>query len=313
MEVVLKKVYAIIVSWNGTDWICAALDSLRQSTFPVQVVVIDNASTDETVNIIQELYPEVKLFCLSHNSGFGKANNQAIRYELDQGADYVLLLNQDAKVDYETIGMLVNVFENYPDYGIVSPIHLEYQGTDIDSIFFKFINSDIRLISDAFSGKLEEIYEVPFVPAAVWLLSRQAFERVGGFDPIFFMYGEDRDYCDRVRFHGLKVGVATNVFAYHWHDQHNGKISRTFRTQSILMYGTILYELTRPGHNFFCQLGSTLLQWLREIIIELLYSNFKGFSARLLALSMSFLNIRRIWRCHVQIERNWRERNNDWL
>jgi GT2 family glycosyltransferase len=304
MEVALKRVYAIIVSWNGAGWIREALESLRQSAFPVRIVVVDNASTDETVHIIRDLYPEVELLRQPSNLGFGKANNQGIRYALSQGADYVLLLNQDAKVDPATVGSLVNLLNEYPDFGILSPLHLDYQGTGIDPIFLKFIRNDVRLISDAFFGRLQGLYEVPFVPAAVWLLTRQVLEAVGGFDPIFFMYGEDRDFCDRVQFHGFKIGVAPKVLAYHWHDQRNGDTHRTFGTQCAILYATLLYDLTRPGHRSFRKIRA-MLRWIRLTIVGLLNFKFSRSLAMVLALLKVLINGPRIWQRHSQLEGNW--------
>jgi N-acetylglucosaminyl-diphospho-decaprenol L-rhamnosyltransferase len=98
------KVVVIIVTYNGAGWIEKCLNSLRNSSLNTDVIVIDNASTDETVSLIENLYPEVELVKRANNLGFGQANNIGLRMALDQNADFVFLLNQDAWIDQDTIG-----------------------------------------------------------------------------------------------------------------------------------------------------------------------------------------------------------------
>jgi len=90
------KVSVIIVSYNFEQWIDRCLGSLRRSTSPISVIVVDNGSKDKTTQIIEKNYPEVHLIKTGANLGFGKANNIGIRYAMEQGADYFFLLNQDA-------------------------------------------------------------------------------------------------------------------------------------------------------------------------------------------------------------------------
>lgn len=289
-----------MVTYNGAAWIEACLKSLLVSTIIPKIVIVDNNSCDSTVKLVTSLFPEVKLFVNKRNIGFGSANNLGIRFALRAGADYVLLLNQDAKVDPAMIGLLVNLLNEYSDFGIVSPLHLDYQGTGIDPGFLTYIKNDVRLISDAFLGGLQELYEVPFVPAAVWLLTRQVLDEVGGFDPIFFMYGEDLDFCDRVRVRGFKIGLAPKALAYHWHHQCNGNLYLTFGTQCANLYAVLLYRLTRPDRRSFRNLSKVLLGWVRWSISNLLNLEFRKSFAMVLALFKVLINIFRIWQHHSQ-------------
>jgi GT2 family glycosyltransferase len=150
--------------------------------------------------------------------GFGQANNIGIKYALAQGAEYVFLLNQDAYLQEGCIETLIETHKKNTAYGILSPIHLNGQGNRLDRNFSNYINytANPDFYSDFVLKKpLQEIYEVPFVNAAGWLLSRDILEKVGGFDPIFFHYGEDDNYCQRARFHGFKIGVVPTTFLYH--------------------------------------------------------------------------------------------------
>jgi GT2 family glycosyltransferase len=288
-----KIVYSVIVSWNGAQWIGGVLDSLRESVYPVGVVVVDNASTDETVDIVSKAYPEVKLLQMEENIGFGKANNKGIRYALLEGADYVLLLNQDAKVESSMIGQLVNHLETNPDFGIISPLHLDYDGQGIDSGFLNYINSNVCLMSDFYFARLAQLYEIPFVPAAIWLLTRQLLEQVGGFDPLFFMYGEDVDLCNRARFHGFKIGLAPSALGYHWHrgsDDGQGTVGK----KSMKYYAQFVHSLKDPECTFFPNSINKLLRWTWLSIGHLVFLNLREFLAVGLALFKTGANFFRI-------------------
>ena len=110
-----KKVFVVVVTFKGGQWYDRCFTSLRESTIPVQAVVVDNASNDGTVEYIREHYPEIHLIESKENLGFGRANNIAMRYAMDQGCDYVFLLNQDAWVDKDTIEKMIHIHSNHPE------------------------------------------------------------------------------------------------------------------------------------------------------------------------------------------------------
>lgn len=198
--------YIIIVTYNGMKWLVECL----KSTEDYPVIIVDNGSTDGTIDFLKLNYPEVVLLEQETNLGFGKANNLGISYALKKGAKFVFLLNQDAYLAGNAVEVLLNANNANPGYGILSPVHLDGQGEFLDRKFFRYVglNANPKFFSDFVKQKkLEDIYEVPFVNAAGWLLSRKCLTTVGGFDPIFFHYGEDDNYCQRVRYHQLKIGV----------------------------------------------------------------------------------------------------------
>src|SRR5688572_14491270 len=131
--------YSVIVTYNGSKWIEKCLDSLLNSNLPCQVIVIDNGSTDGTLDIINKTYPQVDLVKTQENLGFGKANNIGMKKAYDAGAEYVFLLNQDAWVAQDTLERLVEAASRYTEYGVVSPIHLNGSGKKLDSNFAHYI------------------------------------------------------------------------------------------------------------------------------------------------------------------------------
>lgn len=203
----------IIVTHNALPWI----DKCLQSTGTYPVIVVDNASTDQTVTHIQSNYSQVTILPQVKNLGFGQGNNVGMSYALQQGAEHVFLLNQDAYLVDNCLEVLIKKQQQNPQFGVLSPVHLNGKGDALDRNFGNYISSQQvpKLISDLLLDKKEEIYEVPFVNAAGWLLSRKCLETVGGFDPIFFHYGEDDNYCQRVLYHGLKIGVLLQAFLLH--------------------------------------------------------------------------------------------------
>jgi GT2 family glycosyltransferase len=206
-------VYIIVVSYNGMKWIEACLSSC----IDYKVIVVDNASQDDTVSYIRKNFPHIQLLEQKKNLGFGQANNKGISFALNAGADYVFLLNQDAYLKHDTIRKLIKVHNDNKEYGVVSPIHLNGQGTKLDKGFSDYLAYDNNnwFYFDAITNNLAEIYEVPFVNAAGWLLPQSTLLKIGGFDPIFFHYGEDANYCQRLSYQGLKVGVVSNAFMNH--------------------------------------------------------------------------------------------------
>ena len=294
-----KIVYSVIVSWNGAHWICGALESLQASTYPVRMVVVDNASMDGTVDIIEQSYPAVELLRMPDNLGFGRANNKGMSYALSKGADYILLLNQDAKVEPSMVGQLVDIMEKHPTFGIVSPLHLDYDGKEIDSGFLKYLNKDVALLSDTYFGRLKELYEIPFMPAAIWLLSRGLLQQVGGFDPLFFLYGEDNDLCNRARFHGFKIGLVPTALGYHFHEVAYGE-QPTVREKSKIYYSQLLRTLKNPECDFLPNSLSVLYTWTLSSIGNLVNFKFKNSSAIALALLKTGANLFRIRRHYKQ-------------
>lgn len=205
------SIFVIVVTYKGRQWYDCCFQSLRQSILPVKTIVVDNASNDGTVDYIKDKYPEIILIESDKNLGFGQANNKGFRYALDNGCDYVFLLNQDAWIESDTLGKLVRQSNEHGDFGILSPIHLSADKKHFENGFSYFM-SDYRnitrsMVEDMFFGRLGSLYQARYINAAAWLLPRKILETVGGFDPLFFHYGEDDNYMDRVLFHGFKIGV----------------------------------------------------------------------------------------------------------
>lgn len=223
------KIYLIIVTYNAMKWAEKCFSSLRKSSVPVSCIVIDNGSRDGTQDFIKTNFPEVELIQSSSNLGFGKANNIGIEKAYKNGADFFYLMNQDAWIYDDSIEKLLQVYEEYPnksEMGILSPMHLDGSEMKLDLFLDKYIaqNFETRMISDFYLNSRKTFYPIKFINAAHWLIPKATIEKVGGFNPYFFHYGEDNEYVNRVHFHQKKILLCTNSKAVHDGKQDLGKV-----------------------------------------------------------------------------------------
>lgn len=207
----MNKIYVIIVTYNAMKWAEKCFSSIRKSSVPLCCIVIDNGSTDGTQDYIINHFPEVDFTQNEENLGFGKANNLGIEKAYKNGADFFYLMNQDAWLFENSLEKLLEVYENYPnkeEIGILSPMHLDGSESNLDFHFEKYLakSSDTnRFISDIFFKNTKTYYEINFVNAAHWFIPKKTIEKVGGFNPFYFHYGEDYDYVNRMLFQKKKI------------------------------------------------------------------------------------------------------------
>lgn len=212
-------IYVIVVTYKGKQWYDKCFSSLQESTIPVHIVVVDNTPGADDANYIREHFPEIHIIKTAENLGFGRANNLGMRYALDHDCDYVFLLNQDTwLIDKDMFSKLVAISGSHPEYGILSPLHVKADENTLGMMLeYQTNNTSSKMLTDLLKGKMDDVYATNFVNAAAWLLPRKTLEVVGGFDPIYQHYEEDDDYLNRVRYHGLKIGVCPLTRLVHDH------------------------------------------------------------------------------------------------
>lgn len=252
----MKKIFAIIVTYNGMQWIEHCIESLLGSTVPVQILVIDNCSTDGTLDFINNSYPMAITFPQKRNLGFGQANNVGIRYALDNNADYCLLINQDAYLDKFALEKMLKVSDGN---SLLSPIHLNGDGSRIDYMFkYSIRNSQNKLIDDLLINKeLRNCYEMAEICAACWLMPIDLLKKIGGFNPLFFHYSEDSNYYQRMLFHNIKTLLVPSAYVRHDREvQGNIKVfnSKIIRRELLLNTCNINYSAFKILLKFFITL-----------------------------------------------------------
>jgi GT2 family glycosyltransferase len=292
-------IVAVIVTYNGERWITGALESLGACDAVETIIVVDNGSTDSTRMKVAD-FPKALLIPNSINVGFGKANNEGIRKALRHGAAHVLLLNQDARVAPDAASLLLKAMAGHPEYGILSPVHMTYDGSAIDSRFLSYLSANPQIVSDIFLRKTEEVYEIPFVNAAAWLISRPTLEKAGGFDPLFFVYGEDHDYCRRTRYHGFKIGIVPSSLAYHFHRVADGESELDLPGLVNWQYSSLIYDLKRPERAFARNCAGLASRYIRESFQRILLRDFRGVAATQIASAKCIAKLPKIGQSYLK-------------
>ena len=212
-----NKILVIVVTYNAMKWADRCFSSLISSSIPLDIYVVDNGSTDGTQDFINTRFPNITINQSERNLGFGRANNLGLQYALDNGYNYVYLLNQDAWLFPDTIEKLIDVSKKYPEFEILSPFQINSNGR-IDKYFLINVcswKSNPDLLNDLYNKQVNDVYSVTNVMAAHWFLPISTIKKIGGFSPSFPHYGEDDNYIDRSLFKGGKVGIVPSLRVVH--------------------------------------------------------------------------------------------------
>lgn len=212
MHSLIPKVSVVIVNWNAKKYLLECLESLAAGAYrgELEVIVVDNNSSDGSQDAVRKAFQGVNLICNSDNLGFAKANNIGIRQCTGQ---YVALVNSDVNVQADCITYLVDYLEKNPAVGMVGPRIIGGDGRQQHSCrgFPGLWNMTCRALAlDVMlpKSKWTTGYQLPHRPddcyspvdilsGCFWLARRSAVEKVGLLDEAFFIYGEDMDWCKR--------------------------------------------------------------------------------------------------------------------
>lgn len=267
------KIFVIIVTYNGQKWIDKCVGGLRSSSIPVTPIVVDNNSSDDTLEYIENNYPEAIIISCNTNLGFGSANNLGIKKALDLECDFVFLLNQDAYLHDDALEKMIPVAKTSKAYAILSPIHLNEE-KEIDHKFSNHLPEGMcpGFIYDLLHAQLKEVYAINYINAAGWLMSKNTLKAIGGFDPLFFMYGEDSEYIRRVHYKGYKLGIVPSAKLTHYrHNVYYNKIP--FSKQVTLKLRRAIQQTKNVNYPLMTNIKTALDTFYESIILSLF--NFK--------------------------------------
>ncbi len=204
------KITAVVLNTNRKDDTLACLQALAASGYTaLRVIVLDNHSTDGSVEAIRVAFPDVQVVAIEDNLGYAGNNNVGIRLALEQGADWVFVENEDTTVDPGFFDTLIAATRADPQIGVIGPVVYTFEpGRTISSG-----GGRVRwAVADAenIAMGVEDVGQlvagpVDFINGCGLLISREAIEKVGVLDESFFIYYEETDWCQRVRKSGFKV------------------------------------------------------------------------------------------------------------
>lgn len=249
----------IILNWNGKTDTIACLDSLQKVTYPdYSIILLDNGSTDGSIEAFKDKYPYVTLIDNGKNLGFAGGNNPGIDKAMKDGADYIILLNNDTVVAPDFIQELVKAAESL-NAGIVGPKMYYFEPKDMIYYAGGYINwytgySKHAGFRQTENGQHDEVKEVDFVNGACLMVKREVVEKLGGLPVDYFLMWEDIDYCINAKRHGYKVVYVPSSVIWH-------KISASIKKMraATMYYG-------RRGNIIFIKKYASLPQKISSLI-----------------------------------------------
>ncbi len=210
----------IIVSWNAKKFLLRCLNSLllEENSIYMEIIVVDNASTDGSPETVKEQFPHVNLIINKKNLGFSKANNIGIRNSIGR---YVCLINSDIELLSGCIKRLFAYIEKNPSIGILGPCILNSDlklqsscrrlpniwNTLVEALFLHKIFNKSKIFSGQFISELPQnkVSRVEVISGCFWIVRREAINQVGLLDENYYIYGEDVDWCKRFGEAGWKI------------------------------------------------------------------------------------------------------------
>ena len=218
----LPKVAIIVVNWNGLADTSECLDSLQALTYPNhRTIVVDNGSSKDEAWALQERFGDsIRVIASEENLGFAGGCNIGIRHALEDGVDYVLLLNNDVTVDPQLLDALVRAAGELPDAAALCPkIYFHDRPTVICStggrvnVWAGTAQQIGRGEEDR--GQYDQVAERDYADGASMLIRRQALERVGLLDEEYFAYWEETDWCSRAAEAGYSCYYVPAAHVWH--------------------------------------------------------------------------------------------------
>jgi GT2 family glycosyltransferase len=248
-------VRAVVINWNGREVLEPCLRTLLASSYPnLSVLVVDNASTDGSAQFVRDEFPSVSVSEQSSNLGFAAGVNVGLKVALEEGADYVLLLNNDIELDGNAVSALVEAALAHPESAFVGPL-IYY--ADRPSIIWSaggavsFWTGNIRHLGlrEEDAGQYAEVREVDYVTACAVLASAKAVSAIGLMDEGYYMYNEDTDWCIRAGDAGFSVLFAPSARIWHKVSMSSGGGLTPFKIYHRLRSTLRFFSLhARPYH-----------------------------------------------------------------
>ncbi|OGM05223.1 hypothetical protein A2715_04690 [Candidatus Woesebacteria bacterium RIFCSPHIGHO2_01_FULL_39_32] len=296
----MVKVFVVILNWNRPDDTVECLESINRLSvvgYQLSVVVVDNASSDDSIEKIQNDKLKFKIIENKENLGFAGGNNVGIKYAIKNGADYVMVLNNDTIVHPDLVLRIIEATKKHSNFGVASPkiyferefeFHKErYKKDDLGKVIWYAggqidwdnVYGKTRGVDEVDKGRYDEVEETDFATGTCMFLSRKALEKVGLFDEKYFMYYEDTDLSLRIKKAGFKVLYIPKAVVWHKVAQSSGigsKLNDYFTTRNRLLFG-MRYARLRTRFALYkesLRLLVTAREWQKRGILDFYFGRF---------------------------------------
>lgn len=295
----IQLISIIIVNWNGKKWINKCINSLQKQSYNnLEILIVDNGSTDGSVKHIKDNYKNVHVIESKINLGFAGGNNIGINAAKGK---YILLLNNDAWIDPDFISKLYSFYKKGL-YDVVGPMENDYNNSKFDKNI-----STIDFFGHTVIKKLnKQSFKKAFYKSGVCLLFKKSlYIQTGRFDNDFFMYEEEVDWFWRLHLLNKRVGIAENIFIHHFGAGSTGSGIKYYtflwRNQNVLqmlLKNYSWYNLVWVLPIYFIQNIIEILFFLAILKPEFAYSYIQGWTYNIRYFSRTIKK-----RCWVQKNR----------
>lgn len=215
------KVYFIILNFNSYEETIKCIRNLQCISYKdYEIIIVDNASKDSSVERIKKEFPLLKLLVSSENLGYAYGNNMGIKYALEKGADYICILNNDVVVEEKFLEPLIDILKSDATIGMVGPAICQYNARDTIQSMGAGINlltglAQAKHKNKAFSSMAGRDIEVDYLGGACFVVKREVIEKIGFIPENYFLFFEETEFCLKAKRKGFMLICTGKSRVYH--------------------------------------------------------------------------------------------------
>jgi len=238
----------LILNQNGVGWLPVIYESIQAQGYPhVRVYLVDNASTDRSVELTLTKHPEVMVIRMPQNLGYCMAYNLAMPFAFADGCEWIVWANNDIRLEPGCLEKLARVTTVDPRIGVLGPGFLAW---DVDEPNYYMIGNHPYALG-AMKARSREVIDVEWVEGSFLMVSRRCFLEAGPLDPYLFFYWEETDFCRRARFCGWRVVLVPQALARHYAGGWSqGSPQNTLKKNWLQNHNYYIYHLSNPFQGF---------------------------------------------------------------
>lgn len=269
----MGSIAVVILNYNGADYLKKFLPSVIAHSGEAEIIVADNQSSDNSLTLIKQLFPIVRIIELDENYGFAEGYNKALE-KVD--AQYVALLNSDVEVTENWLSEMQAFLEEHPNYAACQPKIKDYNNRDtfeyagasggfIDTLGYPYCRGRIFDCLEEDHGQYDDSIDVFWTSGACMLIRNELFKKHGGFDGDFFAHMEEIDLCWRLRSQGYHFRVIPQSVVYH---VGGGTLSKLNPQKTFLNFRNGLFMLMKnvpSGQLIIKLLFRLFLDWIAAL------------------------------------------------
>lgn len=280
----MARLSVSIVNFNAGDYLLdclSSLESIKDEVDNLEIIIVDNASTDNSIEVVRKKFPNITYILNESNLGFGKAHNIALKKAKNE---YLLILNPDSKILKGTLKHMLSFMEENPNVGAASALVEKEDGSmDLAShrgfptpwasfLYYVLGNDSLYHLKNR---DLSKTHEVDSIVGAFFLTRKSILEKVGYFDEDYFMYGEDLDLCLRIKNAGYRVMYVPEVKILHYKGvssglkKHSQDITSANKETKLRAFNAFYESMKIFYKKHYAKKYPAILNWLILLGVDL--------------------------------------------